>query len=32
MVKLSICITTYNQVDILRKNVENILRYPGDDI
>ena len=32
MVKLSICITTYNQVDILKKNVENILRYPGDDI
>lgn len=32
MVKLSICITTYNQVDILKKNVENLLRYPGDDI
>lgn len=32
MSKLSICIPTYNQIEILRRNIENLLQYPGDDI
>lgn len=32
MVKLSICITAYNQSELLRKNLENLLRYPDGDV
>ncbi|MDE5820304.1 MAG: glycosyltransferase [Lachnospiraceae bacterium] len=28
----SICIYTYNQIEILRKNISEIVKYPGDDI
>ncbi len=31
-IKLSICITAFNQLDIVRKNIENLLLYKGDDI
>ncbi len=29
---LSICITTYNQSDLLRDNINQIIKYRGDDI
>lgn len=32
MVKLSICITTYNQIDLLKENLDEISKYKGNDI
>lgn len=30
--KLSILITVYNQIELLKKNIDQIIRYTGDDI
>lgn len=30
--KLSICIFAYNQIELVKANIENLLRYEGDDL
>ena len=32
MLKLSICFTVYNQIDMLKQNLDQIAKYQGDDI
>lgn len=32
MVKLSICIAVYNQIEIVKKNIDNLIQYKGNDI
>lgn len=32
MIKLSICITVFNQIAIVKKNLDNLIRYKGSDI